>query len=170
MSKVKSKTNYKLNKVFRFLEMLSSRIFLPYSTYSLVLNFIRFWSQRSKIKKALLSSQDLVDSLDGCGFWLDNKTYALNNIQIINDSIQPMENLHPDMVKRTIISNINDVLESKGKEISSNTTFEMNNITDSVIFIRLAPTWLKAFYISLIDMGICLGVNLIIFLIYLFVY
>jgi len=153
-------------------EMVVSRTILPYILFSFIRNLIRYFIQRNKIRKSLLSSQELVDELDEHGFYLSEinfyifkfRTYALDSIQLLTESVQPMDNMNEDVIKRLIVSNIKELLKNRGKVIGENTSLNIVQPQDKVLLIRLAPSWMRSVWVSSIDFTICVIFNLLLLL------
>lgn len=165
-SKRKPRNNWFSRQWYRWLEVFTIRLLFPVALIYLLSNFFKFIKERKIIKKTLLSSQELVDELDQNGFYLDIKnfylfkfrTYALDNIQILTEQINNTENVHSETVTRLIISNVNELMKSKGKAILDNTSMRILQPSDKVLLIRLHPTSLKPTIVSLKDLLYSLAV------------
>lgn len=166
----KNKPNFIKRAWMKWGEMFVSRTFLPYTLYFFIKNLYYYLIQRNKIKKALLGSQELVDSLDENGFYFHEvnmlffkfRTYALDSIQLLSEHVQPTENLHEDFLKRLIVTNIKDLLNSAmGKVLGENTSLNIVQPQEKVLLIRLAPSWMRSVWVSLIDITICLVFSII---------
>ncbi len=167
-----NKTNWISRQWKKWGEMLVSRIFLPYSLTYFIINMFRYLKQRSKIKNALLSSQDLVDELDDNGFYLSEidfylfkfRTYALDSIQLLGEMAQTSENMHEDTLKRLVVDNVKELLKSRGKVIGQNTSLNIVQPQDKVLLIRLSPSWMRSIYVSSIDVSISLIISVLAFI------
>lgn len=167
-----NKNNWFKRQWNRWGDMFVSRIFLPYTIISFLVNLIRYFRQRYKIKKALLASQELVDELDENAFYLHEinfyifkfRTYALDSIQLLTDGVQAMGNMNDETIKRLIVNNIKEMLKGRGKIIGDNTSLNIVQPQDKVLLIRLSPSWMRTVWVSSIDLLICLVVNIIAFL------
>lgn len=177
-AKNSNKNNWITRQWYNWLEVLLIRICLPISLFYLCRNLVKFFTQRSIIKKTLKSSQQLVDELDESGFYIDIinlwlfkfRTYALDNIQIITEQMNTADNMHPEVLTRLIVSNIKEVLKSRGGDILDNTSMRILQPSDKVLLIRLHPISMTPSIISFKDLAICLVINGLGILSYFYLY
>lgn len=165
-------------KWFDVLDLILSRTIIIWSLFRFISNTHRYLTQRNSIKKVLESSQDLVNELDNSGFWFSGlkwynsekfifKYYGLDNIQVLSDVLLETPNLHRDTVKRHITDNIKYILEiGDGKKLTQYCNMTINSLNENIIFIKLTPTWLNSFLVSLFDLFICSIVTICMCIIY----